>query len=81
MTNQKEKNEKLLKLGAWLAFLVQALNALIALINNVPQIATNNPVELVSNGQGKSLALQSAIAIGFGLLQSILPRLQNNKSK
>lgn len=80
MINQKEKNEKLLKLGAWLGFIVQALNALIALINNVP-LSANNPVELVSNGQGKHLALQSAIAIGFGLLQSLLPRLQKNKSK
>lgn len=74
-------NENLLKLSAWITFIIQALNAVVALLNNVPNIQSNNAVELVSSGQGKQLALQSAIAIGFGLLQSILPRIQKNKSK
>lgn len=74
-------NEEIKKITAWITFLIQALNALVALLSNIPTISTNSPVELVSSGQGKQLALQTVIAIGFGLLQSWLPRIQKNKSK
>lgn len=66
------------KVTAWVSWIIQLLNAFVALLSNIPAESTG-AVQLVGNGQSKQLILQTVIAVGFGLLQGFLPRLQKKK--
>lgn len=66
------------KVTAWVSWIIQLLNAFVALLSNIPAESTG-AVQLVGNGQSKQLILQTVIAVGFGLFQGFLPRLQKKK--
>ena len=72
-------NFELGKIIAWLAWIGQIINGLVALLNSMP--TTSAVVEQSLTGNQKTAILNVAIGLGLGILQGFLPRIQKIKPK
>jgi hypothetical protein len=65
------------KIIAYLMWVGQIINAIVALAKSLPD--TSTIAEQAMSGQTKTAVTNLVVAVGLGLLQGFLPRLQKKK--